>query len=175
MNYKDFVKEYTENPLIVNDHVLYKYIPLSEKIARADNIINASYYIEVEKPDGTKEKKFHVDSVVRMMLFKISLIDMYTDLERGEGDSVLDEYDQLCRSSALDIIIDSISKNEFNEFTSVVECVANDVMTNEYELHAFVKDQVERFGMLIGTVLSPIIEKINVDDIVKAVEEKVKE
>ena len=34
-------------------------------------------------------------------------------------------------------------------------------MTNQYETHSFISNQVERFGTLIGVTLKPVLEKIS--------------
>ena len=40
-----------------------------------------------------------------------------------------------------------------------------DVICNEYEPHAFISGQVERFGALLGISFSPILEKF--EDIIE--------
>lgn len=47
----------------------------------------------------------------------------------------------------------------------------DDLLTNEYEMHSFIRNQVERFGTLISTALSPIIEKLDVEEIKKVINE----
>lgn len=36
-----------------------------------------------------------------------------------------------------------------------------DLIQNKYESHAFISDQIERFGTLIGITLKPVLEKIS--------------
>ena len=170
MNYKDFVNAYTENPLILNDHILAnKYVSLSEKMARADAIINSSYYIETG--DENKTKKLHIDSCVKMMLTKISFVDMYTDIERGEEDPILEEYDMLQKCGALAGIMSGVNSVEAEEFNTIIEYVAKDTLANEYEPHEFIKSQVERFGTLVGNILAPVLSNMNTDDLINALKE----
>ena len=170
MNYKDFVKAYTENPLILNDHVFGdKYVSLSEKMARADAIINSSYYIDLG--DENKTKKLHIDSCVKMMLTKISFVDMYTDIERGTKDPILEEYDMLQKCGVLEEIMNRVNSMEASEFNTIIEYVAQDTLANEYEPHEFIKSQVERFGTLVGNVLAPVLSNMNTDDLVNALKE----
>ena len=49
---------------------------------------------------------------------------------------------------------------ELGELTSILEMKEKDVMQNEYEIHSFISDQVERFGKLLGVTLSPTLEKL---------------
>ena len=169
MNYKDFVKAYTENPLILNEHIKDRYVSLNEKIARADAIINSSYYINLE--DKNKTKKLHIDSCVKMMLTKISFVDMYTDIERGTKDPILEEYDMLQKCGVLEEIMNRVNSMEASEFNTIIEYVAQDTLANEYEPHEFIKSQVERFGTLVGNVLAPVLSNMNTDDLVNALKE----
>ena len=41
----------------------------------------------------------------------------------------------------------------------------DDLLTNEYEAHSFIRNQVERFGSLIGTTIKPLIDQFNEDTV----------
>lgn len=173
MNYKDFIEEYNKNPEILKEHVFTKkYVTLAEKLTRAQNIINAAYYLDVTDSEGNVTgRRFHIDSVVRDMLMDISMVDMYTDLEREEEDRVLAEYDQLMMAGILRKIKEEMSSEERAEYERIVMLVGRDTMTNEYEPHAYFREQIDRFGNLIGTALLPIISQIDVDKVVEKVKE----
>ena len=47
----------------------------------------------------------------------------------------------------------------------VLDMEANDVITNEYEPGGFVRNQVTRFGNLVGATLLPIIESIDLSEL----------
>ena len=47
----------------------------------------------------------------------------------------------------------------------VIQMTIDDLLTNEYEMHSFVRNQVERFGSLIGTVVKPFIDQFDKDTI----------
>ena len=53
-----------------------------------------------------------------------------------------------------------IPDRELKEFDVILDMVRNDVIQNEYETHAFIANQVERFGELAGVVLKPAIEQL---------------
>ena len=58
-----------------------------------------------------------------------------------------------------------IPDHEIKEFNTVIQMTADDLYANEYEPHAFIKSQVERFGTLIGNVVGPILSGIDIDKI----------
>ena len=43
----------------------------------------------------------------------------------------------------------------------MIDLKQRDEMTNQYETHSFISNQVERFGTLIGITLKPVLEKIS--------------
>ena len=47
----------------------------------------------------------------------------------------------------------------------VIQMTADDLIANEYEPHAFFKNQIERFGNLIGTSLKPVLEGLDLSKI----------
>mgnify|MGYP007101886324 CR=1 FL=1 len=53
----------------------------------------------------------------------------------------------------------------------ILQMTCDDVMTNEYEPHAFVKGQIERFGSLIGVTLSQILKQLDLEKIQKIMNE----
>ena len=170
MDIKSFIEEYRKNNNILKEHVFIRYVPLGEKLTRANNIIDAAYYIEVAgDSEEQKRRVLHIDSVVKMMLTDISFVDMYTDIERGKDDTVLGEYDLLTSAGIIQKIKEMIWNQELDEFERIVDMVAKDTIANEYEPHSFVKSQVERFGNLVGTALLPILSEIDTEKIVEMV------
>ena len=83
------------------------YIPLEQKQSLASHILNNSYYITED--DGSK--KFKQNSVARKMLECISLIDLYTTLERTtEDNGILRDYNKLNEIRFFDNLCNYINK-----------------------------------------------------------------
>lgn len=156
MELYDNFKETDKRVIFVKEHITKSYIPLEEKDVRSQIIISNSYYDE--------NGNFKVNSTAKHMFTFLSIVDMYTDIDINFKDG-LNEYNKLDASMALDDIVSMIDEKDLNEFKIILNMKDNDVITNEYEPHSFVKKQVERFGGLIGAVLSPIIEKIDLNNL----------
>ena len=100
------------------------------------------------------------------MLLCMSLIDLYTDIERDKKNGkMLEDFNKLNECGMFDIIISALNKNEIKEYNMVIQMTYDDLITNEYEPHAFISSQVNRFGSLIGTILGPVLENIDIDKI----------
>lgn len=162
MKFEEFIELYENEGNVdkrnafVKSHIIKSYIPLEEKDVRSQIIINNSYYDD--------NGNFKVNSTAKHMFTFLSIVDMYTDIDIDFKDG-LNEYNKLDASMALDDIVSMIDEKDLNEFKIVLNMKCNDVITNEYEPHSFIKKQVERFGELIGEVLSPIIEKIDLNNL----------
>ena len=67
----------------------------------------------------------------------------------------------LNESGLLDKIMQMIPEKEISEFKMICDMKKTDLIQNKYESHAFISDQIERFGTLIGITLNPVLEKIS--------------
>ena len=168
MNINDFLTLY-KNKLndgkaeeFVKEHIKNIYIPYEQKIAAANAIINVSYWCSEE--DNTR--KFHVDSTAKHMLICTTMLDLYTDIERSKSSSeMLSDFNKLNEYGIFDIIISNINKREIKEFNMVLQMLCDDIIANEYEMHSFISNQVERFGTLLGNIIAPVLENIDIDKI----------
>ena len=156
---------------LISSHVKNRYVPLEEKQARAKSIIESSYYQKTN--DGRQE--FHVNSVAKYMLTGLTMMDMYTDIEveKNNGKS-LENFNKLNEARVLDDVLSVIDGKEWSEFVSVLDMEEEDVIKNEYEPRAFVRNQFERFGNLIGTSLLPVLENLDISQIEELVKKYVK-
>lgn len=164
MKFDEFMELYnnceeTDKRIIfVKEHITKSYIPLEEKDVRAQIIINNSYYDD--------NGDFKVNSTAKHMFTFLSIVDMYTDIDINFKDG-LNEYNELDKSMALDDIVSMIDGKDLNEFKIILNMKCNDVITNEYEPHGYISKQVERFGELVGNVLKPVIEGLDVEKIIE--------
>ena len=53
-----------------------------------------------------------------------------------------------------------IPAKEISELRGMIDLKQRDTMTNQYETHSFISNQVERFGTLIGVTLKPVLDKL---------------
>lgn len=147
----------------VKSHVIDEYIPYEKKVDFASAIVQSSYY-EDEEPDtdDNSHKVFHVDSVAKYMLTCMALVDLFTDIERQRGDgNILNDFNALNKARIFDLIIQCIDPQELKEFRMILQMECDDLIANEYENHAFISKQVERFGSLIGTIIQPLLSQLD--------------
>lgn len=156
---------------LVKQHIKNEYVPLEKKADVAKAIVDSSYYKE-EIIGDEKRKKLYIDSIGNYMLKCMSIIDLYTDIERQTGDGkMLKDFNTLNEAGIIDLIIQNISQRELKEFNMVLQMAQDDAVANEFENHAFISNQIERFGKLIGTSLAPILSQLDEEKISKIIDE----
>lgn len=159
---KEFVKKYNDaksdevKEILVKSIMNPQYVDYEKKIAICEKIVAVSYY----KKDKNGNKKLHIDSPSQYMGYCLWLVKEYTNVEVDFKNS-LEEFNLLNKNGLFDAVISFIPERELKEFRMILDMVENDVIQNEYETHAFIANQVERFGELAGVALKPAIEQLN--------------
>lgn len=178
MKIKEFCKEYSNRiDKLKGDYLkenlkITTYLPFIKKDALAQNIVNATTYKfeDYTKEDGTtgrrKTNQIQVNSTAQMLLFYRVIIENYTDLE-VETEGFYEEYDALNESGVLfELTADFeghpslIPAREISELRGMVDLKQRDIMTNQYEIHSYISNQIERITEVGSIVLKPVLDKL---------------
>ena len=175
---KQFCKEYSNRiDKLKGDYLkenlkITTYLPFIKKDALAQNIVNATTYKfeDYTKEDGTtgrrRTNQIQVNSTAQMLLFYRVIIENYTDLE-VETEGFYEEYDALNESGVLfELTADFeghpslIPAKEISELRGMIELKQRDIMTNQYEIHSYISNQIERITEVGSIVLKPVLDKL---------------
>ena len=131
------------------------------------------------KEDGTtgrrRTNQIQVNSTAQMLLFYRVIIENYTDLE-VETEGFYEEYDALNESGVLfELTADFeghpslIPAREISELRGMIDLKQRDIMTNQYEIHSYISNQIGRITEVGSVVLKPVLDKLateleNMDD-----------
>ena len=178
MTIKEFCKEYSNRiDKLKGDYLkenlkITTYLPFIKKDALAQNIVNATTYKfeDYTKEDGTtgrrRTNQIQVNSTAQMLLFYRVIIENYTDLE-VETEGFYEEYDALNESGVLfELTADFeghpslIPAKEISELRGMVDLKQRDIMTNQYEIHSYISNQIERIAEVGSVVLKPVLDKL---------------
>lgn len=153
---------YLEGTLAVKDYERYEVV-----CAICDQIIASSYF--------TADGQFKVDSCKKYLMYVSALLNTYTNIRFDESDA-LGDFNLLQRYGLVDVIISYIPESQMAVFDSVLNMKSNDLMTNYYEPHAFVKEQVVKFAPLIHKwiesflgVTENLVKDIDIEKVKKAI------
>ena len=184
---KQFCKEYSnridnlKGDYLKENLKITTYLPFIKKDALAQNIVNATTYKfeDYIKEDGTtgrrRTNQIQVNSTAQMLLCYRVIIENYTDLE-VETEGFYEEYDALNESGVLfELTADFeghpslIPAKEISELRGMIDLKQRDIMTNQYEIHSYISNQIERITEVGSVVLKPVLDKLateleNMDD-----------
>lgn len=178
MTIKEFCREYSNRvDKLKRDYLkenlkITTYLPFIKKDALAQNIVNATTYRfeNYTKEDGTtgrrKTNQIQINSTAQMLLFYRVIIENYTNLE-VETEGFYEEYDALNESGVLfELTADFeghpslIPAKEISELRGMIDLKQRDIMTNQYEIHAYISNQIERITEIGSIVLKPVLDKL---------------
>ena len=180
-NYKNRATNKLKEDYLKENLKITTYLPFIKKDALAQNIVNATTYKfeDYTKEDGTtgrrRTNQIQVNSTAQMLLFYRVIIENYTDLE-VETEGFYEEYDALNESGVLfELTADFeghpslIPAKEISELRGMIDLKQRDTMTNQYEIHSYISNQIERITEVGSVVLKPVLDKLateleNMDD-----------
>lgn len=114
----------------------------------------------------TEDGRYVQNLITERVLAALTIVRLYTVVE-VDFTNMESEFDLLENSGLLKRIYEVVatreSDNVLMDFDTYVDYKRDDLRTNYREPHAFVYDQVTRFGELIGNALAPAIENLDVD------------
>lgn len=144
------------------------YVPFVNKVALAEGILNATM---IDKTTGNVKQ----NSTAEYLLLTRVLVENYTNLT-VETPGFFEEYDELRKTGLFNKLLVGdentlplIPYEEITEFKHILSLKRSDILSNKYEIHSFIQDQVERFSTIGSTILKPALDKIgegilNMDD-----------
>jgi hypothetical protein len=132
-----------------------KYIPFVDKRELCKAVIDAC----CKKEDG----HIKVDSVTRYILFTISMISKYTNLEFSSGkdeefDS-LDEYDMLCEAGLLNPILALIG-DEYATCNNILNMMMDDVVTNNNTIEVVIGYALNKVSDSLDDLIGTFADKV---------------
>ena len=170
MTILEFVENFTNDKVVntqlkpnaVGDYLKEKleikeYIPFADKRELCAKVLNAC---------NTKDKSglIKVDSVSRYIVFTISIISAYTNLEFSSGEDVefdsLDEYDMLCQHNLLNVILEVIGA-EYATCNNILNMMMDDVIANNNTVETVIGSALGRITDSIDGLVDALADKVD--------------
>lgn len=161
-------KNAEEREALVKEHITNTHVSYTDKCDRAELIARSSYYVKEKDENGVEQKRFHQNSAAKYMLYSLAVVDMFTDIDVDFKNSV--EFFEKINGEILDYIVLNVNERELNEFRMLLEFACDDLIANEYENHAFFKEQIDRFGKLVSVSIKPLLEDLDIQKIQEVIE-----
>lgn len=164
---KEFCKEYAQRPDNTKDSYIREnlkinpYVPFIKKDAIIENLLKITM---IDKETGNIKQNSSAEYLLLTRIF----MEQYTNL-KVETEGFYEEYDELKKSGLFDILFIGneetkvpplVPYEEMAEFKYLLAQKKADLITNKYEIHSYINEQVERFGSLFNAVVEPFMESI---------------
>lgn len=159
----EFIKQYKEciadvinkksEEKFIEKHVFKdKYINFEEKCSICNRILNASHFVKT-KIEDKEHKIFVANSPSMYMLYKLELINQYTDIEIefNEG-KALESYNALDSLNLIDVIISMIPKTETDKMQEILDMKLDDLYENEHNIIGYIDRKLSALGNLFGAL-----------------------
>lgn len=141
---------------------IISYVPFIKK----DAIINNLLEITMKDKETGNVK---VNSSAEYLLMTRIFIEQYTNLT-VETEGFYEEYDELKKSGLFDILLVGddttataplIPYKEIAEFKFLLAQKKADYITNRYEIHSFIAEQVDKLKTLGKATLTPLVDIVS--------------
>lgn len=165
-NVKSFVEEYEKcsnnddkAKFLKSKLKTEKYMPYADKLALAENIVKSSSYAMIKEDGKLKQTdRIALNSPMRYILFVMTVVDKYTNIEVNFG-NIMPDFDALNFNSLIEVIFEKVGDKETAEFNTVVEMVLNDFMANKYQFKNYIDDTLLKVSGLVEKC-APLIDNI---------------
>ena len=155
MNVDVFVKQIKMNKdreTYIQQRIIKDYIPYEEKIARCEQIINVSSYIDVGD-----HKIYRINTPIRFLLTALTIINEYTDIDISfDDDQFVKEYNLLDANGLIDELLKAIPKHEHETWMMLLTMIDDDKHENERSLIAYFDTKIEAITNILTTSLEAI-------------------
>lgn len=122
--------------------VVVDYVPYEEKIAACKAIIMSSC---------TSEGRYVKNTPSQFMLFAMTLIDRYTDIDINK-ENMLDEFNQFDSRDLVNVIISFIPSHEYKTWELLIKMVDDDFYENEHSLVSFLEHKLDTITQVIDSI-----------------------
>lgn len=155
----------------VASHVNVDYVPYEEKVNTCNRIARTSHYTTIGEGESAVTY-FKQDSTIQSMLFDLSLIDLYTDIEVRFSDHSLDDYNMLEKYDCINLIRSAIPEYEIAKMEAIMSMVIDDIYENERSMVGIIQDTKNGIKNVFGIVKSEFVKQLqasglSLDDVIK--------
>lgn len=140
----------------VKEHMNNNYVSYLQKTSRCEILVNSCWY---RTDSETGIRRLIVNSPNLTVMFFMELVRQYTDIEiQYQGLKIVEDYDNLRKHGILNIILSLIPSQELKEFNAVLEMTKKDVLTNEYQVGAYLRNRLNDGLTIVGKMIIPALE-----------------
>lgn len=108
-----------------------------------------------------------VDTCKKYLMYVYVIFDQYTNID-VHSNNWLEEFNLLSRSGLIEMVCQAVPESLMTTLDSVLKMKSDDLMTNYYEPHAFIRNQVIKYVPIIHGTIDKILS--NIEKIIKEID-----
>ena len=146
MKIEQFIDEFNKSQnkeAYVKKHIVREYIPYSHKISLCNNIAEFTTHKQVQG-----RKIFSIDTAMRYMLFVLTIIESYTDIELGKDDKRMQAFDLIEQYNVMFFVANCMGE-EYKRLDTVLKMQVDDIYSNERDLPSFLDTKIDAINLVL--------------------------
>lgn len=144
---EELKKQGTNTENYVKSHIVCEYLPFEDKITACELINRVSMYKTVSED----RRVVWSNTPMRYMLFIITFIQRYTDIEVGVNkDNLLNEFNTINKYGVCELF-KTLLEDEYRELETVLKMTVKDIVDNERSLVPYIDNKIDVLEMLFDT------------------------
>ena len=158
MTVKEFVDGYVnggKREAYVEKHVKKTYLPIDEKLRICESIAHTTTHT---RDEATGRERYAVNTPVRFVLFMMTTIDRYTDVD-VDFENLAAEFDSLDKHGLIDLVIAHIDGHEFTTFNTFLEMAVDDISENERDIVSWLDNLKDAISLVLAETQKAIEEQ----------------
>lgn len=164
-----------DRQVYIQKHITRTYVPIEEKRASCNNIIDIALYKKVND-----RMVFWPDTPIRLQLFAQEVIRLYTDIDLTDGVDIKDDeaallkgYNKLEAANVMDEILAPIM-TDYQKLDIMMKMMLDDAYLNGSSFLNWIDTKVEAVNMVVSQTISTLWDAIKDTDDVKELLELIK-
>ena len=164
MNIETFIAQMNgdHKESVIQKHITRQYVPLEEKIAEAEKIIELACYKEIVDANGNKQKIYWINTPKQCFLSFLASIKMYTDLVISESDP-LNDYNKLAEKKYDQKILELLPDDNC-DFLKILDMMCEDENENVNSIEGRIKNFIFGFDGVLQQALIQMIDNTTEDN-----------
>lgn len=100
-----------------------------------------------------------VDSCKKYLMYVFAIFDQYTNIT-VDAKNWMEQFNKLYKEGLVDVVCKMMPEANMTTLDSILKMKTDDMMTNYYETHAFVKEQILKYAPMIHRFIDGLLSSI---------------
>lgn len=129
-----------------------EYVPFEVVCVLCDQILAASYY--------DKDGNFRIDSCKKYLNYMYIIYTHYLNIDMNST-KFIEQYNEIQRLGINDTLVGLVPESQIGTLDAVLKMKSDDIIANNYEMHAFIKNELAKFYPAIAGAMTDFLKTVD--------------